>query len=277
MSPGGLLLRFRQWSRHGLVTAYYRDVVRPRILSTAPIRGTTDRRCELHVLTSRKDWLNLIWSLKSFYRFSQRGYSLCIHEDGTVPQEGLRQLRHHFPEARLVLRASADERAERELRQYPRSMEFRRTNLLAPKVFDFISYLESERMLLFDSDLLFFDAPGELLRRIDDPSYSIEQRQRRRRDRLYRRPADRSTVHREPGRRALQLGTRPHPRILHATRLDRGVPCSFRTSGTDTSGVSSRLSMPCAAPATGWSCCPTSTRFPWTGPSAVARSVITWE
>ncbi len=173
MSPGGLLLRFRQWSRHGLVTAYYRDVVRPRILSTAPIRGTTDRRCELHVLTSRKDWLNLIWSLKSFYRFSQRGYSLCIHEDGTVPQEGLRQLRHHFPEARLVLRANADERAERELRQYPRSMEFRRTNLLAPKVFDFVSYLESERMLLFDSDLLFFDAPRELLRRIDDPSYSM--------------------------------------------------------------------------------------------------------
>jgi hypothetical protein len=173
MSLGSALLKLRQWSGHGLTTAYYRDVVRPRILRTPPVRGTSDRRCELHVLTCRSDWLNLLWSLKSFYRFSQREYSLCIHEDGTVPPEGLRELNHHFPHARLVLRSEADLRMERELGDFPRSLSFRRTNPLAPKVFDFAAYLESDRMLLFDSDLLFFDEPRELLRRIEDPSYLL--------------------------------------------------------------------------------------------------------
>jgi len=173
MSLGGLLLRFRQWSEHGLMAAYYRDVVRPRILRTAPISGTTDPLCELHVLTCRGDWLNLIWSLKSFYRSSSRRYALCLHEDGTVPEEGLGQLRRHFPDARLILRAEADKRAELELRDYPCSLDFRRRNALAPKVFDFIWYLHGERMLLFDSDLLFFHEPKELLRRIEDPSYGI--------------------------------------------------------------------------------------------------------
>jgi hypothetical protein len=171
MPLGGLLLRFRQWSEYGLVTAYYRDVVRPRILRTAPVTGTTDPRCEVHVLTCRSDWLNLIWSLKSFYKYSRRRYALCIHDDGTVPERGLSQLHRHFPEARLILRPEADELAERELRDYPGCLHFRRTNLLAPKLFDFIWYLQGDRMLLCDSDVLFFDEPRELLRRIEDPSY----------------------------------------------------------------------------------------------------------
>jgi len=173
MSPGGLILRFRRWTKHGLVAAYYRDIVRPRILGTPAVSGTTDPLCELHVLTCRGDWLNLIWGLKSFYHHSKRRYALCIHEDGTLPDAGLRQLRHHFPDARLVLRSEADKRAESELRRYPRSLEFRRTNLLAPKVFDFVWHMQGDRMLLLDSDLLFFDAPTELLRRIEDHAYTL--------------------------------------------------------------------------------------------------------
>ena len=81
MSVGGLLLKFQQTFGHGLLVAYYRDVVRPRILRTPPVVGTTDRSCEIHVLTSASDWLNLIWTLKSFYQFSSKRYVLCIHGD----------------------------------------------------------------------------------------------------------------------------------------------------------------------------------------------------
>jgi len=171
LALGGLLLRLRRWGEHGLVTAYYRDVVRPRILQTAPENDTDDARCEIHALTCGSDWLNLIWGLKSFYRASRRRYALCIHEDGTVPDEGLLQLRHHFPAARLIPRSQADARAEVELRTFPRSLAFRRSNPLALKVFDFLLYLETERMLLFDSDLLFFHEPKDLLRCVEDPSY----------------------------------------------------------------------------------------------------------
>ncbi len=171
MSLGSLYLKFRQKFDHGLGTAYYRDVVRPRILKTAPVEGTTDSRCEIHVLTSARDWLNLVWTLKSFYAVSGRKYALCIHDDGSLNDAARGALQRHFPAARLILRVDADTKLAEVLRDYPRCLKFRNTNLLAPKVFDFIAYLQSDRMGLFDSDLLFFREPTAYLQRVEDSSF----------------------------------------------------------------------------------------------------------
>jgi hypothetical protein len=173
LTPGSLWLRLRQKFGHGVRVAWYRDVVRPRILNTLPIRGTTDRRCEIHVLTSKNDWLNLIWTLKSFYVASGRRYALCIHEDGSLSERELELLSAHFPSARLIRRSDADARLESVLRDFPRSLAFRKSNVLALKVFDFIEFLQAERMALFDSDLLFFTEPVEYLERIEDAEYSL--------------------------------------------------------------------------------------------------------
>jgi len=171
MSLGGLVLKFRQKYEHGLPTAYYRDVVRSRILATHPIIGTHDRTCEIHVLTSAKDWLNLVWTLKSFYKYSKRLYALCIHDDGTLTSDHLSSLHHHFPDAKIIDRPTADAKSIELLEPYPHCLEFRKTNPLSLKVFDFLAYLESDRMLLLDSDVLFFSEPTALLQRIEDSSY----------------------------------------------------------------------------------------------------------
>lgn len=173
ITPGAALLKFRQTFGYGLRVAYYRDVVRRRILSSEPIIGLTDRTCEIHVLTSSADWLNLVWALKSFYWASGRRYALCIHDDGSLEPDQSDALKHHFPDARLIDRKEADQKVLCELEGYPRCLSFRKTNLLAPKVFDFRSYLESDRMLLLDSDVLFFTEPTELLNRIENPSYRL--------------------------------------------------------------------------------------------------------
>ena len=173
LTPGALQLRLNQTFKHGLRVAWFRDVVRPRILNTPPVAETSDRRFEIHVLTSRQDWLNLIWSLKSFYAASDRRYALCIHEDGTLDPFALASLQQHFPLARIIRRQEADQRLARELVAFPRSSQFRKTNLLALKVFDFISFLQAERMVLFDSDLLFFDEPTDYLSRLEDGNYRL--------------------------------------------------------------------------------------------------------
>jgi hypothetical protein len=173
MSIGSAVLQIKTRYQHGLGTAYHRDVIRPRILQTKPISHTLDRTCEIHVFTCAGDWLNLIWALKSFYHYSQRSYALCIHDDGTLKDSDRETLRHHFPHARLIDRPSADAKVLAELQNYPRCSEFRKSNQLAPKVFDFASYLESDRMLLLDSDILFFAEPIELLQRIEDPAYLL--------------------------------------------------------------------------------------------------------
>lgn len=171
MRPGSILLKFQQTFGHGLRVAYCRDVVRPRILRTPPVGGTIDRSCEIHVLTSAGDWLNLVWALKSFYAASGRHYALCIHEDGSLAPEQIEALAKHFPDARIILKRQADAEVIRALTVHPRCLELRRTNHLSPKIFDFAHYLHSDQMLLLDSDVLFFKEPVELLRRIEDKNY----------------------------------------------------------------------------------------------------------
>jgi hypothetical protein len=173
MSLGSLVLQVRQKYQHGFQTAYFRDSVRLRILDTQPILNTTDRTCEIHVLTYSQDWLNLIWALKTFYYYSKRHYALCIHDDGTLTVDNRATLQYHFPDARIIERPDADRQVLATLQNHPRCLEFRKTNHLSPKVFDFREYLESDRMLLLDSDVLFFAEPTVLLQRIEDPDYSI--------------------------------------------------------------------------------------------------------
>ncbi len=171
MTAGSLILHYQQKFEHGLITAYYRDRIRASILRTPAVVSTTEKSCEIHVLTSSNDWINLLWALKSFYAASRRRYALCIHDDGSLTAETLRTLSTHFPAARIIAKSEADAAVLPSLAVYPRCLEFRRTNHLAPKLFDFAHYLESERMLLVDSDVLFFAEPTELLKRIEDKTY----------------------------------------------------------------------------------------------------------
>lgn len=168
---GRILYRVRSTFRHGIRTAYWREVARPRILKTRPIRNNNDARCEIHVLTSSSDWLNLIWALKSFYICSRRRYRLCIHEDGTLDETQLSVLAAHFPDSRIIRRAQADAEVLPELIPYKHCHTFRSTSALAMKLFDFRHYAQSERILLIDSDVLFFAEPKELLERIESSQY----------------------------------------------------------------------------------------------------------
>jgi hypothetical protein len=168
---GRLIYRFRGKFGHGLYTAWRRDVFRWRILKTEPVYGLTDGTCEIHVLTCDRDWLDLIWCLKSLFAVCEYRFRLCIHEDGSVPPHGITALRAHFPDARLILRDEADQAMRAKLKGYPRCQSVRDTNVLSLKVFDFANYLESDRMMLLDCDILFFKRPAVLLQRITDPSY----------------------------------------------------------------------------------------------------------
>lgn len=168
---GRLLYRYRAKFGHGFRVAWQRDVVRWRVLNTPPIHGLTDDTCEIHVLTCERDWLDLIWCLKSLLSVCEVRFRLCIHDDGSVPNAGLSTLRDHFPDARIISRSEADRTVERMLRDHPRCSELRRSNNLALKVFDFFAYLNSDRLFLLDSDILFFRRPSVLIERIKDHTY----------------------------------------------------------------------------------------------------------
>jgi hypothetical protein len=171
ITPGRALYLAREKFGHGLRAAWYRDVIRPRITALPPFTDTTDDACEIHVLTSRGDWLNLLWTLHSFFRASGRHYALCIHDDGTLGDAAAERLQAAFPNARLILRRESDRRLDQVLAPYPRCRELRAANQLALKIFDFAAFLQSDRMMLLDSDILFFAEPTALLAALEDPAH----------------------------------------------------------------------------------------------------------
>lgn len=168
---GRLIYQAKTTFGHGLRTAWFRDIVRPKILQSNPVLDLIDARAEIHVLTSKDDFLNLMWALKSFYCVSGRKYCLAIHDDGTLLPDQVKQLAKHFPDSRYISRSQADEAVIPTLKSFPNCLEFRDSNHLSPKLFDFRHFLISDRMFLLDSDVLFFEEPKELLRRLECPDY----------------------------------------------------------------------------------------------------------
>lgn len=158
---GKLWLKMRTMAQYDPVQSHFEKRVRPKILKSTPVTSLTDDSAEIHVLTSNKDWLNLLWTLKSFYHYSPYRLPLAIHGDPELSQEAIDALGRHFPEARILTQDHCRDEVIDSLASYPRCKKFRETNTLSIKVFDFLHYLNNEKMALFDSDLLFFREPDE--------------------------------------------------------------------------------------------------------------------
>jgi hypothetical protein len=153
-----------RWSlREGMGSASRRWLIQRKILKTPPIRTDFSGPAEIRVLTWRRDCLNLLWALKSFYHFAGVKYPLYIHDGGLLPSN-LAILRHHFPDATIVAREEADSRVTEILqtRNLERCISYRRRNVATRKLFDFFLLSNADYVISIDSDIVFFKRPAEL-------------------------------------------------------------------------------------------------------------------
>ena len=117
----------------------------------------------IHILTGAKDWRLAVWMLASFFHYTESAWPLVIHDDGTLSAEGRTTLLRMFPGARIIERANADREMEKALTPYPFCLEYRRKHPLGLKIFDAPYFASGSRLHIFDSDLLFFQRPQEIL------------------------------------------------------------------------------------------------------------------
>jgi hypothetical protein len=157
-------IRFQELNREGWRPAWRRRGIQRTILATPPVYKDRGGDTEVRVLTWRRDWINLIWALKSFYHFSGVRFPLYIH-DGSLLDDNIRSLLAHFPNATFVSRADADIQVETQLSTWrcDRSLAYRRRSSFALKLFDFFLLSRARTVISIGSDIVFFRTPLELL------------------------------------------------------------------------------------------------------------------
>lgn len=141
-----------------------------RILDSRPVMTRevgeqSSAACEVHLLTYNADWMTALWAAKSFYHYAQVDYPMVWHEGGILSPRNRAQLLRHFPQSRVVTRQEAAARVEKHLLDggFTRCLDARRRSVLMMKLLDCLVLSRAERLLLLDSDVLFFRQPTELI------------------------------------------------------------------------------------------------------------------
>jgi hypothetical protein len=159
----GAFNRWRYW-RQRRAAARAASVV----LRTPPISVATDADIEVHMLLCHRHVSMGLQGLKSFFRFTPATIALVVHDDGTLDASDRSVLQRHLPGIRFIDVPEAAATIDGELARLglERCREFRRTFVLARKVFDFQFYSAGRGMLHLDADVIFLERPTELLKRL---------------------------------------------------------------------------------------------------------------
>jgi hypothetical protein len=134
---------------------------------TAPMRSAprgTPGVLEVHMLTGRRHYVDLLYAAKSFVQFYRDPVSIVIHADTSLTAGFVHRIRHHLPCATVFSRAQRDEMVEPRLRErgLPNCSLFRRLNPFAAKLIDAPILSSSDRICLLDSDCVAFRALDHL-------------------------------------------------------------------------------------------------------------------
>lgn len=164
--------RQRYWWRtirhiqdEGAVRAFQRWRRWRKVLATPPVYADVPGRSpvEVHLLCHRRDHLCAIWALKTLYRTSGVRWPAVVHVQGPCTGAMKRRFRAHVPDARLIVQEEADARVREALAgRYPRLVDARRQSPFMMKLIDPALVAGSERIVILDSDVLFFREPCEL-------------------------------------------------------------------------------------------------------------------
>ncbi len=129
-----------------------------------------DSDVSVHFLVSSKTWHAGVLAAISFEFFTQRRWQLFIHEDGSVDDTDRKKIESVLPGAHFISRVLSEEMMKQRLQPYPTCQALRQEHNLFLKFFDLPSFAPGKRMILLDSDVIFFKKPQEILEWVDTQS-----------------------------------------------------------------------------------------------------------
>jgi hypothetical protein len=149
---------------------YYKHLYINSILKTNSIFLNSECNLDLHTLTCQKDFINTIWSLKSFYNFAEIRPRLVVYNDGSLTNDSKKIFYDHFLNCEIIDREDFNYDMEKFLKSYKSCLKYVKFKSFycALKLFGPMFYTRSDYILYFDSDVLFFNKPSELLECIEN-------------------------------------------------------------------------------------------------------------
>lgn len=155
-----------QTRKYGFGLMLHRYGTMPRILKTPPVPCSDDSALEVHTMVCRRDWLNGVWSLKSFRAMADQPFRLVVFHDGSLSAREVDCLRQQFPGVRIPTVAEVALLVEQRLAQdAPTLVKIWKSGrcFILRKTMD--SWLCARRrfVIKIDPDVLFFQRPDELL------------------------------------------------------------------------------------------------------------------
>ena len=163
----------RRIQAEGAARAFHRSRQWRRVLSTPPVRADAPGRSpvEVHLLCHRGDHLCAIWALKTLYRMSGMRWPAVIHVQGRCTSTMLRRFHAHLPDARVITQDEADARVFEALDERCLGLiDARRQSPFMMKLIDPVVLSAADRIVILDSDVLFFREPSQLRAHVEAAS-----------------------------------------------------------------------------------------------------------
>lgn len=139
-----------------------RRFVFKKIRNTIPLRTNPKANVEIHSLTCHRDIDIYLTAIKSFLRY-YNNVSVVVHDDGTLTDKDNLLLKEHLPGVRIISREDADKIVNKRLDQYPLCKKFREIRINTFQIFDYNILNKTNKLISFDSDLIFVDYPKEII------------------------------------------------------------------------------------------------------------------
>ena len=182
-----LLLKPRlPWRLQQMLDRWHQDIVRKaadrRVLNTpAYITGRDSPGFEIHILLGKKHVGMSLWAIKSFLHWAGKSYSVVLHDDGSLNDENIKALHQHLVNSTVIRRADADALMAEKLVAFPNAFQYRfsrlgstashgKASVFSLKLLDFSMLSNSRKILVLDSDVLFFSRPEAIINWINEPA-----------------------------------------------------------------------------------------------------------
>ncbi len=154
---------------------YNKYILAPKILQLDKVleKPINQPDLSIHILTCHCDLIMAVWSLASFYLNSSVIGQLYIHNDGSLTARDKMYLKKFFPSCQIIEEQDVEKNYDK-LDDYKIIKDIRidkvKKYFLLKKLIDPFLISDKNKILVIDSDLLWFNEPTEIRQEINKDS-----------------------------------------------------------------------------------------------------------